>query len=103
MKLRLEKEPIIDNLRNHSAETVEKLRNLLIAGAPARLDPRRKNFYELENCCKIYYIHLSPMNGKVMLLAVWDKDDCTEIEKTASQVTAAQETAQNLLACCGTC
>jgi len=100
MKLRLEKEPIIDNLRNHSAETVEKLRDLLIAGSPARLDPRRKNFYELENCSKVYYIHLSPMNGKVILLAVWDKDDCT---KTATEETAAQEIAESLLACCGTC
>jgi len=100
MKLRLEKEPIIDNLRNHSAETVDKLRGLLLAGAPASLDPRRKNFYELENCSKVYYIHLSPMNAKVMLLAVWDKDACTE---TTAQESAAKETAENLLACCGTC
>lgn len=95
MKLRIEKEPIIDNLRNHPAETVAKLRDLLIAGAPARLDPRRKNFYELENCSKVYYIHLSPANGKVMLLAVWDKD--------ADDETNAENISKALLACSATC
>jgi hypothetical protein len=95
MELRLKNEPIIDNLRNHSAETVEKLRALLMAGAPAHLDPRRKNFYELENCSKVYYIHLSPTNNKVMLLAVWDRDAGTE--------TISQRTAEALVACCGTC
>ena len=95
MKLRLEKEPIIDNLRNHSAETVEKLRDLLATGAPARLDPRRKNFYELENCSQVYYIHLSPANGKVMLLAVWDKD--------AVEETTAEQISQALLACSANC
>lgn len=95
MKLRMEKEPIIDNLRNHPAETVGKLRDLLIAGAPARLDPRRKNFYELENCSKVYYIHLSPANSKVMLLAVWDKN--------AQDETTAENISEALLACSGAC
>jgi len=95
MKLRMEKEPIIENLRNHSAETVGKLRDLLIAGAPARLDPHRKNFYELENCSKVYYIHLSPTNGKVMFLAVWDKG--------AGEKTTADNISEALLACSATC
>ena len=95
MKLRMEKEPIIDNLRNHPTEMVENLRALLKAGAPAHADPRRKNFYELENCSKVYYIHLSPANGKVMLLAVWDKD--------AGEETTAENISETLLACSGTC
>ena len=95
MKLRLEKEPIIDNLRNHSPETVEKLRDLLITGAPARLDPHRKNFYELENCSQVYYIHLSPANNKVMFLAVWDKD--------AGLEAAAENISQAVLACSANC
>jgi len=95
MKLRMEKEPIIDNLRNHPAESVEKLRDLLIAGAPARLDPRRKNFYELENCSQVYYIHLSPANNKVMFLAVWDKE--------AGQQAAAEKISQAILACSANC
>lgn len=74
MWMRLEKEPVIDNVTHHSAEAVEKLRAMLMAGVPAHPDPRRKNFYELENCASVFYIHLSPANGKVMLLAIWDKD-----------------------------
>ena len=95
MKLRLKKEPIIENLRNHSNEMVENLRALLKDGAPAHPDPRRKNFYELENCSQVYYIHLSPANDKVMLLAVWDKD--------AAKETTAQNISEALLACSGTC
>jgi hypothetical protein len=93
MKLRMEKEPVIDNLRNHPSEMVENLRHLLTAGAPAQADPRRKNFYELENCTQVYYIHVSPSNNKVMLLAVWDKDG------GARPVPDAEAA----LACCDAC
>ena len=48
MLLRLNENPTIKNLRNHSPETVEELRGLLSRGATASLDPRRKNFYELD-------------------------------------------------------
>ncbi len=82
MKLRLEKEPIIDNVTKHSSEMVAKLRNLLMAGAPAHPDPHRKNFYEVENCSQVYYIHVSPTTGKVMFLAVWDKDEQVSIPPT---------------------
>jgi hypothetical protein len=95
MKLQLEKEPIIDNLRNHPAEMVENLRDILVAGAPAYPDPHRRDFYEVENCSKVYYIHLSPMNGKVMFLAAWDKDGDDE--------TIHQEISPEVLACCGAC
>lgn len=95
MKLRLEKEPIIDNVRNHPAEMVEELHNLLLAGAPAHPDPHRKNFYELENCSKVYYIHLSPVNGKVMFLAAWDKD--------STEAVIPAKVSESLLACCGSC
>ncbi|HEV2349033.1 MAG TPA: hypothetical protein VG028_04205 [Terriglobia bacterium] len=95
MKLRLKREPIIDNLRNHPAEMVEKLRSLLLTGAPANPDPHRRDFYEIENCSTIYYIHLSPLNSKVMFLAAWDKDGCEE--------TVTEEVSPEVLACCGTC
>lgn len=77
MVLRLSENPIIDNLRNYSAETVEKLRGLLAMGAPAQLDPHRKNFFELEDHCEVFYIHISPATRKVLLLAVWHQD-CSE-------------------------
>ncbi len=70
MTLRLEKAPLIDNLRKYPAGTVEKLRSLLTAGAEARPDPHRKNFYDVENGSEMFYIHIAP-NGKVLLLAKW--------------------------------
>lgn len=72
MTLRLKDNPSIRNLRNHSPEIVVALRALLAGGVPARPDPRRKNFFELEDGSRVFYIHVSPATGKVMLLAVWD-------------------------------
>lgn len=63
----------IDNLRNYPPETVEKLRALLAAGVQARPDPHRQNFFELDNGAHAFYVHVSPKNGKVYLLAAWDK------------------------------
>ncbi|MFQ5777136.1 MAG: hypothetical protein ACE5IP_03925 [Terriglobia bacterium] len=74
MVLQLSQNLSIENLRNHSAETVEKLRGLLAAGALAHADPRRQNFYELENGRQIFYVHVVPQRSKVLLLATWDKD-----------------------------
>jgi len=73
MLLRLNDQPKIDNLRNYPAEEVNTLRRLLATGAPAKLDRHRKDFYEVENCSKVYYVHVSPVNGTVMLLAIWSK------------------------------
>ncbi len=75
MVLRLSQQPDIDNLRSHPQEIVESLRQLLAAGALARPDPRRKDFYELEDGSRVFYIHISPFNGKVLLLATWQKDE----------------------------
>jgi hypothetical protein len=74
MVLRLNEQPKIENLRNYPAEMVEQLRKLLASGAPAKLDAHRKNFYEVENCSQVFYVHVSPLNGTVMLLAIWQKD-----------------------------
>ncbi len=72
MILRLDGNPTIENLRNYSAETVAKLRELLAVGTSARLDPRRKDFYEVEDDSRAFYIHLTP-RGKVLLIAVWQR------------------------------
>ena len=74
MILRLNQHPNIEDLRHHGPEAVEKLRHLLASGAPAKLDPRRSDFYELEDGNKVFYIHISPVNGKVLLLGTWLKD-----------------------------
>ena len=72
MTLTLNGNTRIDNLRNYPSEIVEKLRALLVAGANACPDPHRRNFYEVENGSRMFYIHLLP-NGRVWLLASWLK------------------------------
>ncbi len=72
MMLRFEREPMIDNLRNYPAEIVGKLRALLASGAEANPDPHRRNFYDVMNGSRIFYIHVAP-SGKVLLLASWEK------------------------------
>jgi hypothetical protein len=37
-------------------------------------DPHRQGFFEVQNGTSVYYIHLSPVSGKVMLLATWLKE-----------------------------
>jgi len=76
MLLHLSGNPKIDNLRNYPADVVEKLRELLVAGAQAYPDPCRKEFYDVENGSRMFYIHLSP-TGNVWLLATWLKE-CQE-------------------------
>jgi hypothetical protein len=92
MLLRIKNDPTIKNLRNHSRETVEELQGLLRRGAKASLDPRRKNFYELDGGSRVFYIHLSPTSGKVMLLAVW--------ENSAQHLPAHAHAAEFAAACC---
>lgn len=61
----------IENLRNYPAEIVEKLRGLLISGVTAHADARRVNFYDVVEGGRVYFIHVSPVTSKVMLLATW--------------------------------
>ena len=71
MVLRVKKQTKFENPRGYIAKVVDKLRNLLTAGARARRDPSRENFYEVENANNVFYIHISPVTGNVVLLAKW--------------------------------
>jgi len=73
MVLRVRENPRIDNLRNYPADIVEKLRALLVAGAQVYPDPHRREFYDVANGSRMFYIHVSP-TGKVWLLATWLKE-----------------------------
>lgn len=73
MLLRLTGSPEIEDVWSHPTESVEALRTLLREGATAYADPRRKNFYEIDNCTRVFYIHITP-SAKVLLLAIWSKD-----------------------------
>ena len=71
MTLRLNSATTIENLRNYPAEIVERLRTLLISGATAYADIHRENFYDVVEGARVYFIHISPMTNKVILLATW--------------------------------
>ncbi len=72
MHLRQEQE--IEDPRNHSRETIDTLRAILASGARVLADPKRPNFYELEHGSEVFYIHLSPVSGNILLLATWSND-----------------------------
>src|SRR6266849_3425415 len=55
-KLRFSGKLQIEDVRKHSEETIAKLWRLLADGATAQADPRRKDFYEVENGRVVYYI-----------------------------------------------
>jgi hypothetical protein len=63
----------IEDLRSRPTDT-ETLRNLLEAGTPFIPDPKRNGFYEVESGSLVYYIHVSPATGNVLLLAAWSND-----------------------------
>jgi len=65
--------PGVDNLRNYPVEIVKELEELLLWGGSARPDPKRKGFYDLENYERKFYIQISSITGKVVLLATWRK------------------------------
>ncbi len=73
MILQLNGNTRLEDLRNHPPEALERLRALLAAGTEARVDPRRKNFYELQDGSQVFYIHVCP-NGNVLLLAIWGRE-----------------------------
>ena len=66
--------PLVEDLRNHSQEQLVELRQLLIAGAPSRPDPRRPGFYEVEGLSNIYYVFKYPTGTKVLLIGVWQRE-----------------------------
>jgi hypothetical protein len=61
----------IKDLGKHPAASVIRLGILLAGTVTATPDPKRKNFYEVEGGCPVYYIHVSPVIGTIFLLASW--------------------------------
>jgi hypothetical protein len=69
--IQVNEEARIENPRDYELDAVESLRHLLAVGSPIQRDPHRENFYEIESDSETYYIHISPINGNVVLLAKW--------------------------------
>ena len=73
MFLRMKRLPGVDNLRNYPAEIIKELEELLLSGGSALPDPKRKGFYDLENYGRTFFIQISSITGRVVLLATWRK------------------------------
>ena len=73
MFLRMKQRPAVDNLRNYPAEIIKELEELLLSGGSALPDPKRKGFYDLEDYDRTFFIQISSITGKVVLLATWRK------------------------------
>jgi len=71
MLLKMKLRPDVDNLRNYPAEIIKELEELLLSGGAALSDPKRKDFYDLENLGRTFLIHISPKTAKVILIASW--------------------------------
>jgi len=71
MILRLEQQRPIHNRQSYLADIVGRLEKLLVEGMSARQDPNRRNFYDIENSDRVFFIYLSPLSGSVTLLATW--------------------------------
>jgi hypothetical protein len=69
---------VTDLRNNHSPETLETLRGLLMAGTGVRPDAKRPHFYELEGDTCVFYVYVSPVDGSVELLATWPRTEALE-------------------------
>jgi len=100
MLLRLSHSPAIDNLRHYSSEIVEQLSFALSNGARAQADPRRKGFYDVTDGERVFFIHISPVSGKVWLLASWLEEPASQL---AAPLTAHAAVAATFAACAHFC
>ncbi|HET6142569.1 MAG TPA: hypothetical protein VFE02_03615 [Candidatus Acidoferrales bacterium] len=61
----------VENLRNYPEENIKELEEILLSGVSALPDPKRKDFYDLKNHERTFFIHISSISGRVTLLATW--------------------------------
>ena len=89
MTMNLKLPPLVEDLRNHSQEQIAELRELLVVGAPARPDPRRPGFFEIEGISNTYYVFKYPTGTKVLLLGAWGRESDPVAELVACSCPAA--------------
>jgi hypothetical protein len=68
-------EVLIEDLRSHSPEIIGSLREVFAAGTLPIADPKRPDFYEVRSEARVYYVYISRVNGKVLLLATWSLEN----------------------------
>jgi hypothetical protein len=74
MTLHLSADRKIENLRGYHPDLVAQLRTSLATGAPATPDPCRQAFYDVRSGGRVFFIHISPVSGNIMLLATWREE-----------------------------
>jgi hypothetical protein len=67
-------EVAIEDMGRHPAEALRGLRACLAAQSKMVPDPKRKSLFELQGCSSVYYVHISPVSGKISLLATWPSE-----------------------------
>jgi hypothetical protein len=85
MVLQLERMPKVEALHGYPAGTLERLAQLLAMGVSAKADPRRESFYEVESDSEVFYVHVSPANGRVLLIGIWPKSAISAMSFNATQ------------------
>lgn len=73
MLLKLNKPVQVEDMQQYPSEYALRLRDLLSRGVTATADPARKDFFDVEDAFRVFYIHICP-SGKVLMLAVWPKE-----------------------------
>jgi hypothetical protein len=73
MLLQMRQGSEIENPRGYASQAVEDLRGLLQTAGEVERDSQRENFYQIEDNRNVYYIHVSPITGNVILLARWSR------------------------------
>jgi hypothetical protein len=90
MLIRLNFRPAIDNIHHYPQNIVERLATLLTEGAVAAADTRRKGFYDVTDGDRAFFIHISPVSGKVFLLASWQVQQVAPLVARAASTGAFQ-------------
>jgi hypothetical protein len=72
------REVAIEDIRNHPPEVVVALRQILASGAQVTPDSKRSNFFEIQTDSLVYYVHISPVTGKILLLGTWPAEGALE-------------------------
>jgi len=84
LQIENQSEFLIEDLGNHSPEIVTALRSLLTSGVKIVPDTKRPGFYEVETDEIVYYIHVLPSTGKILLLTTWANQHALVDEECAA-------------------
>ena len=91
MQFTISEQSKIEDPRNYGNEIINQLRELLMAGKCAQRDPRRPHLYELSSNRHTFYIHISPVNRDVVLLARWPSRSAGNARETTASLNGPDE------------